>query len=288
MRFFIAPIFIAIFAMIFFSCTDGKNVKEVEIKYREKNPIEILKIDSTNGNVDITGWSNDFIEINTKKIILSGLTQDLDLMDTVFDKNETSMNIKTKIPARVDGKIHLDIMIPFILLKLYINSPDGNISVSNYLGDIELTNNNGNISVDFQGNILRIDAKKSRINVNINTFNSADIVINNEEALTNVYVESVGKSSYLDIKSFKADINFIIADDIDHKMMITNKDKKINMKYDLYDRTSSEGKYSFISGKKGRNYSDFTIDISNENGKIGISLAPGNFFVKEKEKMFSQ
>jgi hypothetical protein len=274
--------------MIFLSCSGQKSNREVDIKYREKTPVEILKIDSTFGNVEITGWSNDFIEINTKKILISGLGQDLDLMDTIFEKNDNQMNIKTKIPARVDGKIHLKINIPFILMKLYINSKDGNIVIGKYLGDVELTNNNGNIKLDFQGGILRIDAKKSEVYVNVNSFNSTDIVINNEESPVNLNIESVGKSSYLDVKSLNGDINFVISSDIDHKIMATNKGKKINFKYDIYDKTSSEGTLSFISGKRGRNFNDFTVDISNENGRINISSANAGYFTKEKAKLFSQ
>jgi hypothetical protein len=287
MKSYYKPVLLLLFISIMISCTGRKNGHEVEVKYREKTPVEILKVDSTIGNIEITGWSNDFIEINTRKILNTGLVQDMNLMDTIFEKNDNQMNIKTKIPARVDGKINLKIFIPFILYKLYINSKDGNISISNYLGDVELTNNNGNINVDFQGNILRVDSKKSKLNINVNSFNSTDIVINNEEAPVNVSIESVGKSSYLDIKSVRGDINFTISRDIDHRMMITNKNRKINLKYNLYDKTSTEGTYSYITGKKGSKYNDFTIDISDEDAKINISSADSGYFIKEKSRLKS-
>jgi hypothetical protein len=278
----IIPIMTLLFLFFLISCKFNiLSNHEINIKYREKNPIEIIKIDSIQGNIDVIGWQNDFIEINTRKILESGLTQDINLMDTVFEREKNELNIKTKIPARIDGKIYLKIYVPYILSKIYINSKNGSININNFLGDIELTNKNGNINIAFQGNILRIDSYRSKINLNIKTFNSSDIVINNEEGNTKVNIENIGKSSYLDVKSLNGDVNVYIFKELDHRLSVTNKDKNVSVKYDIYDKTIISGIYEFISGKKGKHFDDFLVDITNENGKINLSIADEKYFKKE-------
>jgi hypothetical protein len=279
--------FILIFTLLTLSSC-GINLfkqNEVNVKYREKNPIEILKIDSLQGNVDIIGWQNDFIEISTKKILKTGLAQDINLMDTIFEKDENELNIKTKIPARIDGKINLKIYVPFILSKIYINSKNGFVNINKFLGDIELTNTNGNLNILFQGNILRINSYKSKINLIIKTFNSSDIVINNEEGNSLINIENIGKSSYLDIKSLNGDVDFYILNGLDHKLAIINKNQKINLKYKIYDKTAITGIYEVISGKRGRYFQDFLIDITNENGKTSLSLANEKYFKRQESEL---
>ena len=94
-----------------------KKNKPVQTKYREKNPIEILKIESINGNIDLIGWSNNLIEIETNEIITSGFNNDIKLLDTLFIRDNNELCITTKIPERVKGLINLKIFIPFMLLK---------------------------------------------------------------------------------------------------------------------------------------------------------------------------
>ncbi|OHD12386.1 MAG: hypothetical protein A2086_10010 [Spirochaetes bacterium GWD1_27_9] len=271
---------------IFSSCSSNmvKN-RVVNVKYREKSPVEIIKISSVNGNIDIIGWSKDFVEINTEKLLISGFLQDLNLLDTLFEKEDNTLNIKTKIPARIEGKINLKIYVPFILLKIYIDSKSGNIGINKYLGDVELTNKNGNINIIFEGSILRIDSYKSRINLYIKSYNSTDVVVNNEDGLTDINVETIGKSSYLDVKSFESDINIAIFKDIDHKLMLTNKNGTIDVKYNIFEKNTIEGTHNSISGKKGNGYNNLTIDVSNENGKINLMLANERYLKKELNEM---
>lgn len=259
---------------ILFSCGNFTK-KVVNIKYREKNAVETIKIDSVNGNITVVGWSKDSIEIGTKKILFSGFKTDLSLMDTLFNQIHKQLNIKTKIPARIDGRIDLLIYVPYIQTKIFIDSQKGNIKISKVLSDIEITNKNGNIDAVFQGNILRINSYKTKIKANITSYNSCDIVINNEEGATNVNVNTIGKSSYLDIKSLDGDIHLNISKEIDHQIMATNKYKKIFLKYKLLDESFTSGDYTYISGKRGKNYKNFTVDVSNNKGKIFLSLFQG-------------
>lgn len=242
--------------------------KIVNIKYREKNPIEILNIHSLDGDIDIIGWAKDLIEIDTKKTIFSGLANDLNLMDTMFEVHEKELIIKIKKPVRIDGKIDLKIYIPYILLKIYIDSKQGDIIINKYLGDVEIKNIEGNINFDFQGNILRIKSYKSKININVASYNSCDMIINNEEGDIKINIDAIGKSSYLDVKSINSNINLNIVDNIDHKLFIYNENKKTNIYYDLDEKSLINEANNYLTGKKGKNYKDFILNISNINGKI--------------------
>ena len=206
MKYFLITLVVVVsfFSCVRFGFDENKNVN---IKYREKNPIEVIKIDSMYGDIEISGWARDFIEINTNKILNSGFSQDIDLMDTLFNLNGNELQVKTKIPARVEGKINLKIYIPFILEKLYINSEKGDIYINKFIGDAEITNYKGNINYLFQGSILRVNSYKT--DIICGSYNSSDIVINNEEGTTNVNIETVAKHSFLDIKSSNGDINLL-------------------------------------------------------------------------------
>lgn len=267
--------------LFIFSCgkVDFGSKNEVNLKYREKNPIEVIKVDSLNGDTEIIGWAKDFIEINTTKILLSGFNQDLNLMDTLFSVDGNELQVKTKIPARVDGKINLKIYVPFILLKAYIYSKNGNMSINKFLGDAEIANKNGNIHVVFQGNILRIDSYKTNVDLYVKSYNSSDIVINNEEGNIKVNIETVSKYSYLDIKSLNGDVSINTSEDIEHKLIAVSKNDQISLKYNLTDLISSQKTYYLLSGQKGVN-SNLTIDIFNENGKIILDTVNEKYFKK--------
>ena len=247
MRYFLLHTFVILILLLFSSC--GRigldRGKDVNIKYREKNPIEVMKVDSAFGNVEIIGWAKDFIEINTNKVLLSGFTQDVDLMDTLFNVDANELQIRTKIPARVEGKINLKIYVPFILSKVFVYSKNGDVFINKFIGDAEITNNSGNINMFFQGNILRVDSYKTNINLYIKSYNSNDIVINNENGNTNINIETVAKHSFLDIKSLNGDINLYTSFDIDHKLTAFNKNDSILLKYDLLDKIFIEKEYNF-------------------------------------------
>lgn len=254
--------------------------KPITTKYREKNPIEILKIESLNGNIDLIGWSNNLIEIETNKLITSGFKNDIKLLDTLFIKNEKELTITTKIPERVKGIINLKIYIPYMLLKIYISSQKGDINISKYLGDIEIKQIRGNANINFYGNILRLESEKSKINLNIWSFNSSDIIIINKDGNTKVKVDEIGYSSFIDIKSINGDIDFSISDETSCQFTAINQNK-ININFEFNEVSSLKNKYNYITGTKLKNKNKCLFEISNLNGKINL-----RDFKKQKNILF--
>lgn len=259
-------------SIIITSCGNIFLSNEINIKYREKNFVENLRIDSLNGKIDIIGWPKDFIEINTKKKVSSGFKTDLSLIDTVFKFNEDNKEllIKNKIPARIDGSIDLKIYIPFTLLKLFIDSKKGDIFINDYLGDIELTNSTGNVSLLFQGNILRINSINSKLDLVIKSYNFSDIIVNSENCENNIFIEAIGKMSYFDLISLNTNNNIYLANKIDHKISIKAEENNIVLKYNLNNKNLIKADYIYLFGTSGQNPEFLNIDISSEKGKVNI------------------
>ncbi len=246
-----------------------KKNKQIQTKYREKNPIEVLKIESSIGDIDIIGWSNNIIEIEANKTINSVFKNDISLLNTIFTKNEKELSITAKIPERVKGKINFKIFVPYMLLKIYIDSQIGNIDINKYLGDIEVKQNKGNININFFGNILRLDSEKSKILLNINSFNSTDIIVINKNGNTKITTNEIGDFSFIDIKSLNGDIELLTSDHISYKFSAINQNR-ININFNYTELLSSYDKYNYISGIINQNKNNCMFDISNLNGKINL------------------
>jgi DUF4097 and DUF4098 domain-containing protein YvlB len=275
-------IFLLSIVLLFFSCKISffKKNKPVQTKYREKNPIEKLRIESLNGDIDLIGWSNNLIEIETNAMITSGFKNDINLLDTEFIKTGNELNITTKIPERVKGIINLKIYIPYMLLKIYINSQKGNINITKYLGDLEINQSRGNNNINFYGNILRLESDKTKINLNIKSFNSSDIIIINKEGNTKIKIDEIGQSSFMDIKSINGDIDLSISDHISCQFSVINQNR-ININFEYDEVSSLKNKYNFIIGTKLKNINKCLFEISNLNGRINIKD-----FKKQKNILF--
>jgi hypothetical protein len=254
---------------IFFICISCFQKKSISIKYREKNQINIVKINSSNGDLNVSGWSKDSIEIITKKRIISGLPTDLKNINTKFKIEDKVFIINTEIPARINGKIDLDVYLPYTILKIIINSENDNIKIKNILSDIELSNNSGNVELDFAGNFLRINTISSYLEIKINTEETADLIINNEKGETSCLVNTIGDNSYLDINSISGNINLKINNTLDHNLCVFNKAKMLNINYNLNKELFITGNYSYLTGSVGNN-KNINFYISNTNGNIII------------------
>lgn len=269
-------LFLNLLIFLFFSCSKipSFNLKILNEKYREISPVDLLNINSTKGNIEIIGWAKDTIEISTKKYLFSGLSNDINLMSINFVKEDKALSVNTVIPARVDGKIDLKFYVPFILLKININSNICDINISKYLGNLDILNNNGSIFVDFQGNLLRINSNNSKIDLNIKSSNSSDMIINNEDGNIKVNVIEIGSKSYLDIKSVNGNILLNLQNKINHDLFLLNENKNINLNYKLKNYKFIEGTTNYLYGTKNlinNNLNNLKIYIKNINGKININ-----------------
>ncbi len=252
------------------SCFILRNELTYSIKYREKNETDELRIVSDAGNIKIYGWSKDIIDINTQKILSAGFETDLELMSTITEKSETALTIINRVPARVNGRIDIEVFVPYYLFKIYIESMNGDLSIGNFLGDIEITHNNGNIKFDFMGNLLRLNTYRANTTINVKSYNACDMIINKEQGNLRMFIDAVSSPSYLDVKTLIGDVSININKDIDHKLFLKNNKNRIDINYPFnIDFTSTQNRAIKV-GRRGVNYDGFSIDISSESGKIEL------------------
>ncbi len=268
---------IAVYLILIFNSSCffiSPEVTTQEIKFRERNETDELKIISPAGNITIHGWFKDIIDINTTKRLNSGFEVDLDLMQTITEKRENSLTIINRIPARVDGSIDMEIFVPFYLFKIYIDSMNGDISIEDYLGDIELTHNNGKIKFVFMGNLLRVNTYKSDSDITVRSYNACDMIINKEDGDLNMTIEAVSSPSFLDIKTLNGDVSLFISPDCDHRLFLKNLERDIKINYDLSILFAAAQSKTIKLGRRGDDIENLSIDISTKNGKTILNLLP--------------
>ena len=62
------------------SCTlNHSKISDIE-KFRVRNPVSSVNIYNSDGDIDIEGWNEDFIEITSEKNIKSRIGQDILLL----------------------------------------------------------------------------------------------------------------------------------------------------------------------------------------------------------------
>ncbi len=249
--------------IICFSCFKPESIT---IKYREKNPITELTINSSNGNIDILGWPKNFIEIIGNKKLISGISSDLKQMNINFSRTNQKFIITTKIPSRLNGKIDLLINIPYSLLTIDINSDTGNINIERYLGNLLVNNKSGNIIFDFYGNFLRINTDNSKIKFNILGNNFCDVYINNESGNTSCDLINSSADSYLDIITNNGNINLNISKKNPHLISSISKKYMLNIDYNVDEKIYAKGSYNFLKANFGNSKRPIKINLTNLNG----------------------
>ncbi len=254
---------VIIICVISFSCLKSETLV---IKYREKNPVRELNIENASGNLDIIGWSKNFIEITGNKKLFSGINSDLKGMEIKFDYKNNDFYITTKIPARINGKIDLLINVPYSLLKINIDTGDSNVNIEKYLGNLDIKNKKGWLTFDFYGNFLRVNAVNSIIDFNLLGDNSLDASVNNDEGNTTCDLINCSNDSYLDINTNKGIINLNIAKSIAHVISSFSKKYMLNIDYNVTNKIYASYSYNFFKASYGKSKNPVKINLTNLNG----------------------
>lgn len=258
--------------ILLFSCK--KSVKKTEFeRYREINPVKELLVKLNKCDIEIVGYHKDFIEIDVKKTLYSGISSDIKLISIEFLKDNETFIINANVPARVDGNLYLKIFVPFILFKIELNSENSNVIVGKFPGNIFIKNERGEISVDFYGSILRLSTITGNININLKSSDNIDAIIQNDEGNIKVNLYQVGEVSFIDIINKKGNTNLNLFKNIEHDLIISARSKQdVLINYDL-NLEYIDGIPSFIKGSTYNNslINHTKIFVSTTYGKINIS-----------------
>lgn len=267
--------FILIFLFFITSCGKISTKREIE-RYREINPLEQVTVNLNRGDVEIVGWSRDFVEIEIKRMIFSGLANDINLITIDFLKDAKNFLINGNVPARVNGSVFMRIYLPFMLLKANLNLGASNLSMTKFFGNSDIVNSEGSIFVDFYGTFLRVYSSKGAVDVNVKSSLPVDISAVTEKSDIKINISEIGRASFLDVKSSEGDILLNLFTKIEHELFATSRNKNIAINYKLNNLKVIDGEISYLSGKLGSLKSPFDyakIYLSNVAGKIIVNQA---------------
>lgn len=193
----------------FISC----NEKVVEkVRYRERNPIEVIEINMKYGNIIINGWNETFIDITTEKVLEGGIKSDIALLttDITSDQENRKLILTARQPDRVDGRISFILYIPHTIETVIINTVDSNTIIKQYLGNVIYNSDYGEFYLDFYGSSANINTKKSNVYLYVNPVSSFEIMLRNNYGDTFLTLEESSGKSFIDAKSLMGNINLFL------------------------------------------------------------------------------
>lgn len=200
-----------LFFLLLLSCTP-KNGWRQTTKYRDKNEIEQVVISLKSGRLNILGWKESFIDIITEKILHSKFPSDLSLIKTEIHNDEwkKTLYIQVTIPESVDAEANLTVYLPFTLKMITVDSINIDFHFSNTFSNLIYTSQSGNCYVDFKGSLAKITKESGNTIIHINTTNSVDILLNNDNGNSKIQLQQTGENSFLNAVSVSGNINIEI------------------------------------------------------------------------------
>lgn len=252
-----------------FSCKPEVEEIVEESKYREKNLTSRLYISSVIGDIHVQGWSNDFIEIRSVKRIRGGLKPDINYLDLEFERMGESLNIITRNPSLVEGRIDLTIFVPYNLKMIIIKAEKGRVSVTRYLWDLSVELNEGDFDCEFIGTLLRFKGGDVDSDIYLKTRGVADVVHSNHQGVTNLIMEAASAGSYIDLYSNRGAISLNIISRLNYQLFTNYTSPEVNLNGPV-DKIYSDGKRGQVLQTGGVGDKSCKIFIKNERGTISI------------------
>ena len=140
------------FLPVLAGCSEEVITEEFYQAYQVKSGT-ILEIQNPNGEINVTGWEEDKVEISAVKMTTGGQPA-LDAVDIFIDIADWLV-IKTVHPDGVeDVAVNYDIKVPEDVLVGVIECSNGNINVQGVNGNPAIYTNNGTVQVaDVNGRV---------------------------------------------------------------------------------------------------------------------------------------
>ncbi len=118
-------------------------------------PGTVLKIYNKNGNIDVSGWDRDFVEVDIQGHFL-----------TAFLK-EPSIDIATgkEFVVRTLNSMNLRITVPKGVVATHVENSKGKINVKNVPGDVDVQTATGEIKIQGMAGFVKAVTNIGKINV---------------------------------------------------------------------------------------------------------------------------
>ena len=143
--------------LILFSCTSfAEEVVMVETVTASLESDAPLSVDNINGDITVTGWDSDTVELTYTVTCES--QEDMDAVDVLVDMEDgiaCEVTIDSELRESVSCQVDFEISVPSdIDLQYLIENVNGNIQFSDAAGTAEVDMVNGNVEVgDFAGDM---------------------------------------------------------------------------------------------------------------------------------------
>lgn len=262
---------LCLFALLILSSCEYENTKIIEkTKYRERNPIENVYINIKSGKLIITGWNENFIDINTEKVIYSGIKTDLAFLNTEITsvQKEKRLEIRAKKPDRIEGAINLTINLPYSIDLLQIETINADTEIEQSYSNIIYKGENGSTSINFKGSFMRIIKANGALHLTVDTVSPADMIINNDYGESSIEIANLSKPSYLDFKTVSGTVELDVQKHINYLLYaLSDKTPLLNLTKDSkHTIFYNNGKLYVSKGKQ----QDLRIFIKNDSGSTII------------------
>lgn len=251
-----------------FSCKEVATFDITE-NFREKNPIDNVKLISSSGSISIKGWSKDFIEIQSTRVIRSNVAADLNFLSVDFSRQDQKLIIEGNVPSRIDGDIDFVIYVPYKLVSVSIFAEEGRIFIDDYYGDLVVQVDRGSFDGLFKGKLLRFDSDTARLTLMVDTVFSSDLVISNRRGRSNISVRKIKTGSFMDFKGEDGEMNLFISKDIPYSFISRNSNVTSEYNLTIGNIRIIPNKYLYAPAEN--NLSTFSIFINNEKGRVVVN-----------------
>ena len=238
-----------------------------------------IEVYNINGNIEISKWDKDDVEVNALKSTRVG-KDELEKVKIDVTTNG-DMEIRTKyLEKKAKVSVNYEIKVPATVVVARVENSNGKIELKGTKGPSKLRTSNGKINVEDADGHIEAETSNGKIDiedvsgyVNVRTSNgSIDIsgtagiskVITSNGSI-NVEVPDI-KGDEVEIKTSNGSIDVYISTELDADIEMDTSNGRVKL-HDI-ELADSEVKKTYVEGRLGKGGVRIYIDTS--NGSINL------------------
>ena len=252
-------IFVLLVVIIFYGC-DFIKVSEDFYETYQVEEGTVLEVDNRNGNINISGWDKDYVEVSAVKESWRGRS---DLENAMIKVEETDKLLMETVhlTKNIQVSVHYDIKVPDGVDVNAAKSSNGSISLDRTAGNTAAVTSNGNITIkNVEG---KVTARSSNGNIDIRGVEGlAEIETSNG----NIKADLPRLENDLHIETSNGSITLNIAENLDADIYAKTSNGKVtlhNLEIDIIHMDEKK-----LEGRTGDGRYRLTLTTSNGSIKL--------------------
>lgn len=257
------------------------SVKSVDTKTYDLSSDGVVAVDDPSGDVTVTGWDQDRIEVTTTKSAWSD--DDLHRLGTKIDPQADHFSIAAVFPShcmncdvsfqiRVPSRAHVaiatssgDVRVTSVDGPARIDSSSGEVKMKNIGGEIHVHSSSGDITLD--GAHSSVDAFTSSGDINAHHL-STDVNLVASSGSVNADFASFGDVHAIRMESSSGDISLTVPRGVGFKLEATTSSGSIdsNLHLPIHDRDAGADVAAQVGDGKA------SVQLRATSGDIGITM----------------